>query len=300
MGASLTLLWFSRGRYISVLLARPSTEQPALYNQTNAPLCFLIFYIKKQVHLLFFLNKPLCATNDSHHREHDPNGQTEVHIQHHHWQPGDHPNYLDKNMSATPSMELHSWLNEPSFAALTKSILLILHSSGKSWNCKNICLRLVTLMHASTAWGREEASGCFFFNCLISLQHNMPPQASADLWQEVEERSNQQQDNENDQAGEQARELRTQAKAPLNNCLDSSERLISPSVTLPVCDLQRSPVCWWWPELPSWGSRWKRRIPCWRRREPTAPAIERQLLERCPHKGASPIISVKPSPGWGG
>lgn len=67
--------------------------------------------------------------------------------------------------------------------------------------------------------------------------------ASADLRQEVEERSNQQQDDENDQAGEQAGELQTQTKASLNNCLGSSERLTSPCATLPVCDLQRSPVC---------------------------------------------------------
>lgn len=42
---------------------------------------------------------------------------------------------------------------------LTKSILLILHRSGKSWNCRNICLRLVTLMHARTACRHRQRIG---------------------------------------------------------------------------------------------------------------------------------------------
>ena len=45
----LTLLWFSRDLYISVLLARPSTEQPALVKQwqliknQSATICKMIY-----------------------------------------------------------------------------------------------------------------------------------------------------------------------------------------------------------------------------------------------------------------
>lgn len=41
--------------------------------------------------------------------------------------------------------------------------------------------------------------------------------------------------------------------------------------SLPGCILQHSPIYSWWPEWLSWGSRWKKRTPCWRYHEPTAP-----------------------------
>lgn len=48
---------------------------------------------------------PLCAADDSHHRENYPNGEAKVHIKYHYRQPGDHPNYLDKDTARITSQQ---------------------------------------------------------------------------------------------------------------------------------------------------------------------------------------------------
>lgn len=42
-------------------------------------------------------NVPLCATDDSHHRENHPNGKAKVHVKHYYRQPRYHPNDLHKD-----------------------------------------------------------------------------------------------------------------------------------------------------------------------------------------------------------
>lgn len=45
---------------------------------------------------------PLCATDDSHHRENNPNGKAKIHIKYYYRQPGYHPNHLHKDRTTIP------------------------------------------------------------------------------------------------------------------------------------------------------------------------------------------------------
>lgn len=198
---------------------------------------------------MFFLDKPLCATDDSHHREHHPDGQPEVHIQDHHWQPGYHPNYLDKDTSATGSLQPHSRVDGQSLAATQR---VWAHSQSRSYWSSTAQASPETARTSAWGWWRwctpalpeNEKKVGVCFGRLFALQCNVLRTEWADLRQEVEERPNQQQDNQNDQAGEQARELQTQTKVQCNN----------PGVFWPFWEAGRSllcPTCVWPPALSS-------------------------------------------------